>query len=700
MKQTFLLIPVSQGAGILTTALGLRHLFDQRGLKSQLFWPAGQNNRAIGDITGVHSVIPTDELKRRLATNHMPEVLEELVAAFDEQTNGADVVSVVGLVEDPAIPQAKQFNMSLAKSLDARIILVAAATDAKPSDLDRRLQMVVESFASVKERIEGVILNKLGIPLDKTGHARPDLSVSNLTQNINIDTYLSQLKNCQKELPILGCIPWNKMLNRPRASDLSSMCEMKYLYKGEAESRRISWFMVATRSVGNLASVLKSNTLLVTAGDRDDILLMAALAEIKGVNLAGLLLTGGVKPSDESLALIQPAIENGLPVMLVEESTYDVVSGFPEIFNDIPADDDERFAGMMNHIAEHLNRDLLRELVTVDRVRQLSPAAFRYGLVKRAKQVNKCIVLPEGAEPRTIQAAQICAQRGIARSILLGDRKVVEEQAKLLDIDLDDNVQIVEPKNIYAKYIDELVKLRQHKGMNPELAKESLLDNTILLGTMMLHQGDVDGLVAGAVNTTAATVQPALQLIKTKPGQALVSSCFFMCLPDQVLVYADCAINPSPNAEQLADIAVQSAESAYVFGIDPKIAMISYSTGLSGQGDDVDKVRKATALAKEKITEYPLDGPLQYDAASVASVAASKAPDSNVAGQATVFVFPDLNTGNTTYKAVQRSAGVISVGPMLQGLNKPVNDLSRGALVDDIVYTIALTAIQAAGDDS
>ncbi len=700
MKQVFLLLPVTRGAGVTTTALGLRHLFDQRGLKSNFFWPAGKVKEAVTSITGVQSVYKADELKQRLADHKMPEVLEDLVAAFDEQTEGDDVVCVLGVADDGDLPQAKQFNMSLAKSLDARIILVAAATDQDTAKLERRLKMVVESLETVKSRIEGVILNKLGVPTDKMGRIRPDLSASLTTENINIENYINQLDICQKSLPILGCIPWNKTLNRPRACDLEKICELSYLHQGESDRRRISWFMVATRSVGNLAATIKSNTLLVTAGDRDDILLMAALAEMKGIQLAGLLLTGGVVPSDESLALIQPAIDNGLPIMLVNEHTYDVVSGFPEIFSEIPHDDEERFSSMMNHIAEHLNRDILRELVTVNRSRQLSPAAFRYGLVKRAKQVGKTIVLPEGDEPRTIQAAQVCAERNIAKSVLLGDEQKILEQAQSLDIELHENIQVINPENIYEKYMDELVSIRQHKGMNEELAKESLLDNTILLGTMMLQCGDVDGLVSGAVNTTAATVQPALQIIKTKPGQALVSSCFFMCLPDQVLVYADCAINPDPNAEQLADIAMQSAESAYIFGIDPKVAMISYSTGISGHGADVDKVRSATQMAQEKIANYPVDGPLQYDAASVASVAKSKAPNSDVAGRATVYIFPDLNTGNTTYKAVQRSAGVISVGPMLQGLNKPVNDLSRGALVDDIVYTIALTAIQAAGSDS
>jgi phosphate acetyltransferase len=328
------------------------------------------------------------------------------------------------------------------------------------------------------------------------------------------------------------------------------------------------------------------------------------------------------------------------------------------------------------------------------KVLRLSPPAFRFKLTQLAKAANKTIVLPEGDEPRTIKAAAICADRGIANCILLGDRAEILRVAEQQGVVLPDSVRIQQPEDIRQQYIGPLVELRKHKGLTPVVAEEQLLDN-VVLGTMMLQQGDVDGLVSGAVHTTANTIRPALQLIKTAPGASLVSSIFFMLLPEQVLVYGDCAINPDPTAEQLADIAIQSADSAAAFGIEPKVAMISYSTGDSGTGIDVDKVKKATQLAQQKRPDLLIDGPLQYDAAIMENVASKKAPNSKVAGQATVFVFPDLNTGNTTYKAVQRSANLVSIGPMLQGMGKPVNDLSRGALVDDIVFTIALTAIQA-----
>ncbi|MDO5059046.1 MAG: phosphate acetyltransferase [Neisseria sp.] len=325
---------------------------------------------------------------------------------------------------------------------------------------------------------------------------------------------------------------------------------------------------------------------------------------------------------------------------------------------------------------------------------RLSPAQFRFTMMETARAANKRIVLPEGAEPRTVKAAAICHEKGLARCVLLAPRVEVEAVAKEQGVTLPESLEIIDPADLIEQYVAPMVELRKSKGLTEEQAREQLQD-TVVLGTMMMAQNDVDGLVSGAVHTTANTIRPALQLIKTAPGASIVSSVFFMLLPGQVLVYGDCAVNPNPTPEQLAEIAIQSADSAKAFGIEPRVAMISYSTGTSGAGPDVDAVKEATEIAKAKRPDLAIDGPLQYDAATVASVAKSKAPNSPVAGKATVFIFPNLNTGNCTYKAVQRNANVLSVGPMLQGLRKPVNDLSRGALVEDIVYTIALTAIQA-----
>jgi phosphate acetyltransferase len=348
----------------------------------------------------------------------------------------------------------------------------------------------------------------------------------------------------------------------------------------------------------------------------------------------------------------------------------------------------------MNTVAGSIDGAWLRRSVEPGRPPRLSPPAFRHQLIERARAAHKRIVLPEGEEPRTVAAAIACELRGIAHCILLGDALRIAHVAADQGLRLPYSLEIVDPRSRIERYVSGLHERRKHKGVTPEQAA-GLLENEIVLATMLVAEGHADGLVAGAIHTTAETLRPALQLIRTAKGAKLVSSVFFMCLPEQVLVYGDCAVNPDPDAEMLADIALQSAESARAFGIEPRVALISYSTGTSGGGSDVEKVAQATRIARERRPDLPIDGPLQYDAAVMPDVAKTKAPKSDVAGRATVLVFPDLNTGNTTYKAVQRSAHVVSMGPMLQGLAKPVNDLSRGCLVEDVVYTIALTAVQA-----
>ncbi len=349
----------------------------------------------------------------------------------------------------------------------------------------------------------------------------------------------------------------------------------------------------------------------------------------------------------------------------------------------------------VNFIAKQIDRDWIKTIAATTFKPCLPPALFRHQLVQKARAANKKIILPEGNEIRIIKAAMICTRRKIAHCILIGDSKEIHKIAHKNGIELSKRIEIIEPnEKLIDHYIEPMVALRKSKELTSEQAKKNLQDN-IVLATMMLQQDEVHGVVSGAVHTTANTIRPALQLIKTAPGLNLVSSIFFMCLPEQVLIYGDCAVNLNPSASELADIAIQSANSAILFGIDPKVAMISYSTGSSGHGVDVDKVRQATEIVKSKHPDIIIDGPLQYDAAVMEDVAKQKAPDSPVAGQATVCIFPDLDTGNAVYKAVQRSSKILSIGPLMQGLHKPVNDLSRGCSVEDIVFTIALTVIQA-----
>jgi len=387
-------------------------------------------------------------------------------------------------------------------------------------------------------------------------------------------------------------------------------------------------------------------------------------------------------------------LQAGLPVLSVSTGSYDTATRLNQLNNEIPVDDRERAEHITDFVASHLDAAWLHQRCGTPRELRLSPAVFRYQLIQRAQAANKRVVLPEGSEPMIVQAAAVCQARGIARCVLLAKPADVEAVARAQGIELPAGLEILDPDDIRARYVSPMVELRNSKNLNAPMAEQQLED-PVVIATMMLALDEVDGMVSGLVHSTANTIRPALQLIKTAPGWSLVSSVFFMLFPDQVVMYGDCVMNPHPDAAELAQIALQSADSAQALGIAPRVAMLGYSNGQSGTSDEVEKVREATLLAREQQRDLLIDGPLQYDAAANETVARQLAPDSEVAGRATVFVFPDLNSGNTTHKAVQRSADCVSLGPMLQGLRKPVNDLPRGAQVDDIVYTIALTAIQA-----
>jgi len=493
---------------------------------------------------------------------------------------------------------------------------------------------------------------------------------------------------------VLGCVPWSFDLIATRAIDMCRHLDARIINEGEIQTRRVKSVTFCARSIPHMLEHFRPGSLLVTSADRPDVLVAACLAAMNGIEIGAILLTGNYEIDDRIARLCDRAFQTGLPVFMVKTNTWQTSLSLQSFNLEVPADDTQRIEKVQEYVASYINAEWIESLTaTSERSRRLSPPAFRYQLTELARKAGKRVVLPEGDEPRTVKAASICAERGIATCVLLGNPDEIQRVAAAQGVVLGKGVEIVDPEQVRENYVPRLVELRKSKGMTEVVAQEQLEDN-VVLGTMMLESGEVDGLVSGAVHTTANTIRPPLQLIKTAPNSSLVSSVFFMLLPEQVLVYGDCAINPDPTAEQLAEIAIQSADSASAFGIDPRVAMISYSTGTSGAGSDVEKVREATRIAQEKRPDLVIDGPLQYDAAIMEDVAKSKAPNSQVAGRATVFIFPDLNTGNTTYKAVQRSADLISIGPMLQGMRKPVNDLSRGALVDDIVYTIALTAIQ------
>lgn len=691
---TFFIAPTGFGVGLTSISIGLVGALERSGLKVGFFKPIAQphagdlgperSSELIARTHGLNSPkpLPLSHVERMLGDGQLDELLEEIISLYQQAAVGKDVVIVEGMVPTRHASYAARVNFHLAKSLDADVILVSAPEDENLTELSDRIEIQAQLFGGPKDpKVLGVILNKVRSEDGITAFAERLLELSPLLKS--------------QDFRLLGCIPWQDELNAPRTKDIAELLGARILNAGDYEQRRMLKIVLCARAVANSVQLLKPGTLVVTPGDRDDIILSASLAAMNGVPLAGLLLCSDFAPDPRIMELCQGALASGLPVMTVSTGSYDTATNLNRLNKEIPLDDRERAEKVSDFVAGHIDHDWLSARCGTPRELRLSPPAFRYQLVQRAKAAAKRIVLPEGSEPRTVQAAAICQARGIARCVLLAKPEEVQAVARAQGIELPEGLEILDPDLIRGRYIEPMVELRKGKGLNAPMA-EAQLEDTVVLGTMMLAMDEVDGLVSGAIHTTANTIRPALQLIKTAPGYNLVSSVFFMLLPDQVLVYGDCAVNPDPNAEQLAEIALQSAASAQAFGIPPRVAMLSYSTGDSGSGEEVEKVRAATRLAREKRPDLLLDGPLQYDAAAIESVGRQKAPNSPVAGRATVFVFPDLNTGNTTYKAVQRSAECISVGPMLQGLRKPVNDLSRGALVDDIVYTIALTAIQAA----
>ena len=713
--QTILLVPTGRGIGLTSAGLGLIKALDYLGMKAGFMKPFLQDDShdsqhtldSSSDLTrlafGLNppESIPRERVEHMMNAGNVDDLMEEVVTNFHKLDGDYDVVVCEGLVPTEEVSYASQVNFALATALDAKVIFVSMADLENPKQLADKLDVHARIFGGLNgERTLGSILMRAkNVPNTfDTQPVAPGEAILQLDEDFIAAMQSHSPNFATEKFHLIGVVPFSNSLSVPRTWDIAQQLGATWLSEGEAKQRRVLKTSLTARTISRVGEIFTRGTLVVTPGDRDDLLLATAMATMNDIPMAGIVLTGGIIPNDAVINLCQPALKTGLPVMSVTTDSLETVTNLSTISNEIPKDDSERAEMVTRFVAAHLDLDWLKSYFERDYTPRLSPSAFRHQVVKKAQQVKKRVVLPEGEEPRTIEAAAICQSRGIAQCVLIGNAEEIAQVAKNRGVDLPEDIEIIDPANIdLNKYVKAFVERRKGKA-SEEQATEELQDN-VVLGTTMLHLNEVDGLVSGAIHTTANTVRPAFQLIKTAPQYSLVSSIFFMLLPEQVVVYGDCAINPDPNAEQLAEIAIQSAASAKAFGIDPKVAMISYSTGASGTGDDVEKVKQATQIVRERAPNLMVDGPLQYDAASVLSVGKQKAPDSPVAGQANVFIFPDLNTGNTTYKAVQRSANVVSVGPMLQGLNKPVNDLSRGALVDDIVYTIALTAIQAASPD-
>ncbi|MDD5149233.1 MAG: phosphate acetyltransferase [Flavobacterium sp.] len=571
-------------------------------------------------------------------------------------------------------------NVLIAKNLGIPTIIVGSGVGKTLEELVDSLYLAYDSFKVKEVEVLAVIANKV--------------------QPENIELVTDGLKKSLPETILINSIPIVSSLNNPTIQEIVKALNATVLFGASFLNNQIGSFSIGAMQLRNYLLNLKDNALVITPGDRADIILGALQANesINYPSISGIVLTGNIVPEDSILKLIE-GLSTIVPIIAVEGGTYMISNKIGDIKPKIYANNKQKIQTSIDTFERYVDLDNLTEKFIKFEAEGMTPKMFQYNLVKRAKKHRKHIVLPEGNDDRIIIAAARLLSMDVVDISIIGNKKQIENKVNELGLTFDfTKVHIINPikSEHYDDYVKTYYELRKEKKMTMEIAKD-LMEDGSYFGTMMVYKGDADGMVSGAAHTTQHTILPALQFIKTKPNSSVVSSIFFMCLEDRVSIFGDCAINPNPTAEQLAEIAISSADSSLAFGIEPKIAMLSYSSGSSGKGDEVDKVRKATEIVKAKRPDLKIEGPIQYDAAVDPEVGQSKMPNSEVAGHASVLIFPDLNTGNNTYKAVQRETGALAIGPMLQGLNKPVNDLSRGCTVDDIINTVVITAIQAQG---
>jgi len=569
-------------------------------------------------------------------------------------------------------------NVLIAKNLGVPTIIVGSGEGKTLEELVDNLNLAYNSFKIKEVEVLAVIANKV----------QP--------QNLELVT-----TSLQKSLPksiLINSIPLIGSLNNPTIQEIVESLDAKVLFGHEYLNNQIGSYSIGAMQLCNYLLHLKDNGLIITPGDRADIIL-GALQANESANyptVSGIVLTGNIVPEDSILKLIE-GLSSVVPIITVERGTYHIANEIGNIKPKIYAQNIQKIETSINTFDKYVDLDVLIDKFNAFKAEGMTPKMFQYNMVKRAKAHRKHIVLPEGSDERIIIAASRLQAMDVVDISIIGNRKQIESKVAELGLEFDfSRVPIINPieSENYDDYVNTYYELRKAKNVTLGMARD-LMEDVSYFGTMMVYKGHADGMVSGAAHTTQHTILPALQFIKTKPNSSVVSSVFFMCLEDRVSVFGDCAINPNPTAEQLAEIAISSADSSISFGIEPKIAMLSYSSGSSGKGDEVEKVRTATEIVKQKRPDLKIEGPIQYDAAVDLEVGQSKMPNSEVAGRASVLIFPDLNTGNNTYKAVQRETGALAIGPMLQGLNKPVNDLSRGCTVDDIINTVVITAIQA-----
>lgn len=692
MLQNLYIAAIEPGSGKSLAVLGLMELLSQRIHKLGFFRPVVHaGDRLDNDITLIrqryHLGLPYhayygvthDQVQHYIADGNYDELLKQILEKYKDLERQCDFVVCEGAdLTDIDSAFIDNFNISVANHLAAPVVIVVNGAGQLPEQIVNAARTERKAYVEEGCTIAATLVNRVA----------PE--------------YLSQVKQrlqpIWNDLDPVFVLPEDPQLSKPTVAEIAIALNGILVHGNQAQlNREVQSFKVAAMQIPHFLTHLQEGGLVITPGDRADVILscLAATFSENYPNIAGLLLTGGLAIDPEVQHLIAGFKHWQVPLISVKTDTYETAKNVSHVFAEITPDNDRKIASALGLFESHVDTVTLMERISVSRSTRMTPLMFEYNLIERAKASRQHIVLPEGSEERILRASEILLRRGVVDLTLLGNEASIRAKMATLGVNLD-GIQIINPLQSpwHEDYAATYYQLRQHKGITEDYARDMMHDASYF-GTMMVYTGAADGMVSGAVHTTANTIRPALEFIRTQPGCSIVSSVFLMCLEDRVLIYGDCAVNTNPNPQQLADIAISSAQTAQMFGIAPLIAMLSYSTGESGQGEDVDKVREATQIVQRLRPDLQVEGPIQYDAAIDAEVAQTKLPGSTVAGHATVFIFPDLNTGNNTYKAVQRSANAVAIGPILQGLKKPVNDLSRGCTVTDIVNTVAITAIQA-----
>jgi len=697
MSKNLYITTTGPAAGKSAIVLGLMSFLEREIRKVGYFRPIGRpgnsnpdgTDRSVKLICDVYGLdcdpqmmigVTERQAMEMITAGRHDEMLDEILSKYKHYESQRDFVLIEGTNYQGATTAFEfDVNADIARNLGAPVLLVVSGRERTAEDIFDNTVISKEQFDEHDCDLMGVIANRV------------DPEQLDAVRGTLIERFEAA------GIPFMGAIPEEEILAKPRMDEVAEALEAEVVYGERYLDNLVYSFQIASMQLDTLLERVNTGSLVISAGDRADILLglMSSQLSSRMPKIAGILLTSGFKPTETVDQLVKGLRGIHIPVLAVETGTYQTSINVNRVVSEITPHSFRKIETSQVIFDEHVDHQLIRAGVTTLREDKITPKLFLHKMMEKAGADPRHIVLPEGNEERILRAASSLLRRGVVKLTLLGDRDEILHHAEKIHVDLD-GVNLINPTE--SEWLDDFAatyaELRKHKGVTGQQARDTMIDPTYF-GTMMVHKGHADGMVSGSINTTAHTVRPAFEFIKTKPGISLVSSVFFMCLADRVLVYGDCAVNPNPTAEQLAQIAISSAETAAAFGVNPRVAMLSYATGKSGTGEDVEMVTEATRLAKELRPDLALEGPIQYDAAVDAGVARTKMPESSVAGRATVFIFPDLNTGNNTYKAVQRSANAVAVGPVLQGLNKPVNDLSRGCTVPDIVNTVVITAIQA-----